>query len=110
MTKLDKARAALREAEASVTRTSHRAWRKGSARGAGPQAQTGTVQVKREPVQLDATPLDHHGRKLHVCGHCGRWAPSFPLFCACMAKCATCGEWHSTAAGVELHTCGRGAA
>jgi hypothetical protein len=67
-------------------------------------------EAKRRTLKLDRTPLDGHGRKLHVCGHCGRWAPNPPLFCSCMAKCSTCGEWHSTAAGSELHTCGRGAA
>lgn len=67
-------------------------------------------EARRKLVKLDRTPLDHHGRKLERCGACGAWAPREPYRCACMAKCQACGEWHSTAAGVELHTCGRGAA
>lgn len=72
------------------------------------RARPGAMRV-RERVELDATPMDHYGRKLEKCGHCGAMAPKLPLFCHCFAKCA-CGEWHSTAMGSAPHVCGERAA
>lgn len=91
--------------EPEAPRVSKRSWSKGSARGEGPQKQHGVVIVRRNPVQLDDTPLDVQGRKMERCTHCGEWAPRFPSYCNCMEKCPACRAWHSTATGVPPHAC-----
>lgn len=84
-------------AEPEAPRFSQRSWSKGSARGEGPQKKHGAVVVRRGPVKLDETPMDHMGRKLERCV-CGEWAPKPPYYCQCMEKCPTCKRWFSTKA------------
>lgn len=79
----------------SAPRVSKRSWSKGSARGEGPQKKEGVVIVRRGPVKLDPTPLDHLGRKLERCV-CGAWAPKPPFYCQCMEKCPVCKTWFSS--------------
>lgn len=84
-----------KKASTAALRFSIRTWSKGSARGEGPQKKEGVVMVRRNPVKLDETPLDHLGRKLERCP-CGEWAPKPPFYCQCMEKCPTCRMWFST--------------
>lgn len=76
---------------ATATRLSHRAWRKGSARGRGPARQTGTIRIKLS-VQSSSAALTPK------CSYCGRLKE----------ECAACGTWWCSAPGHLRHRCEQG--
>jgi hypothetical protein len=75
--------------EQAETRASHRSWAKGSARGAGPVQQQGTVRVRRDDKVIR------------------KWLDALPPSCACGARkvrCDDCGASYCAVHGP--HGCG----
>ncbi len=76
-----------------MSRLSHRAWSKGSARGAGPVRQKGTVRVR------DARETSAFLRMLKTRRMCKAHGME-------QARCDDCGAYHCPAPGHMKHRCG----